>query len=371
MKYYLIAGEASGDLHGSNLMQEILALDPLAEFRFYGGDLMEAVGGKLVKHYKEMAFMGFVEVLMNLQTINQNLKACKIDLESYKPDVVIMIDYPGFNLRIAAFAKNIGIKTVYYISPKIWAWNQKRVHKIKKIIDHMMVILPFEVNFYNKFEYKVDYVGNPLKDAISNYQFNPNFRKENNLSEKPIIAILPGSRKMELKNILPAMLSVVEFNLNYQFVVAGAPGLDVEFYNQFNMKNIPILFNCTYDILQNAEAAIVTSGTATLETAILSIPQVVCYRANAVSVWIARQLVSIKFISLVNLIADKKIVAELIQEECNTQTLQHELKLILKGTEGRTIMLEEYQKLNVLIGEKGASKKAAESLFNFIKKSNE
>ena len=270
MKYFLIAGEASGDLHGANLMHSIKTLDAHAEFHFYGGDLMQAQGGTLLKHYSEMAFMGFVEVLANLQTINQNLTDCKAAILKAQPDVLVLIDYPGFNLRIAAYAKSIGIKVSYFISPKIWAWNQGRVHKIKKVVDQMLCILPFEVDFYKKFGMEVQYVGNPLKDAIANYTFQQDFIAANNLPQKPIIAILPGSRKMELLKILPTMLAVQNHFPNHQFIVAAAPGLPASFYEQFNLAGAKLLFNCTYDILANAEMAMVTSGTATLETALLN-----------------------------------------------------------------------------------------------------
>ena len=245
MKYFLIAGEASGDLHGANLMHSIKTLDAHAAFDFYGGDLMQAQGGTLLKHYSEMAFMGFVEVLANLQTINQNLAACKAAILKAQPDVLVLIDYPGFNLRMAAYAKSIGIKVSYFISPKIWAWNQGRVHKIKQVVDQMLCILPFEVDFYKKFGMEVQYVGNPLKDAIANYTFQQDFRAANNLPQKPIIAILPGSRKMELLNILPTMLAVQNHFPNHQFIVAAAPGLPASFYEQFNLAGAKLLFNCT------------------------------------------------------------------------------------------------------------------------------
>lgn len=366
MKYFLIAGEASGDLHGANLMRSIKMLDPAANFQFYGGDLMEAQGGELLKHFSEMAFMGFVEVVANLSAINQNLASCKQAIIEAKPDVLILVDYPGFNLRIAAFAKRMGIKVSYFISPKIWAWNQSRVHKIKKIVDQMLCILPFEVDFYKKFAMDVVYVGNPLKDAIANYTFQNDFKLAYGLSSKPIIAILPGSRKMELVKILPTMLAVQNHFPDHQFVVAAAPGLPASFYQQFQLSGAKILYNCTYDILANAELAIVTSGTATLETALFNVPQVVCYKANAVSVFIARLLVKIKFISLVNLIADEKIVTELIQQDCTVVNIAKELKMLLAGTSGRTEMLAKYQHLQSLVGPEGASLRAAQAIYQFI-----
>lgn len=367
MKYYLVAGEASGDLHGSNLMNAIKAKDSSAEFRFIGGDFMEAQGGFLVKHYREMAFMGFVEVLRNIRTVLATLKMCKEDIERNRPDVLVLIDFPGFNLKIAAFAKSLGIKVCYYISPKVWAWNQKRVHIIKRVIDKMFVILPFEVDFYKKYNYQVTYVGNPLMDAITAYSFDLNFKDNHQLSDKPIIAILPGSRKMELQKILPEMLKVVDYFPNYQFIIAGAPGLSKTFYQQFNVEQkATLIFGKTYDILKHAEAAIVTSGTATLETALFRVPQVVCYKANYFSVAIAKLLVKIRFISLVNLIMNKHVVKELIQEKCNEQTIKEELTAIVKDQQYRSEMLMNYKLLIEKIGSAGASLKAAEEIVKFV-----
>ena len=366
MKYFLIAGEASGDLHGANLMHSIKTLDAHAEFHFYGGDLMQAQGGTLLKHYSEMAFMGFVEVLANLQTINQNLTDCKAAILKARPDVLVLIDYPGFNLRMAAYAKSIGIKVSYFISPKIWAWNQGRVHKIKKVVDQMLCILPFEVDFYKKFGMEVQYVGNPLKDAIANYTFQQDFIAANNLPQKPIIAILPGSRKMELLKILPTMLAVQNHFPNHQFIVAAAPGLPASFYEQFNLAGAKLLFNCTYDILANAEMAMVTSGTATLETALLNVPQVVCYKANSLSVFIARLLVKIKYISLVNLIADQQIVIELIQQDCTVVNIAQALKVIAVNELGRSEQLTKYQALQQMVGPEGASLRAASAIYQFV-----
>ena len=362
----MIAGEASGDLHGSNLIKAIKAKDNNAVIQCWGGDLMESAGGTLVKHYRALAFMGLVEVLMNLQTILSNIKFCKKDIEAFQPDVLICIDYPGFNLRIAAYAKSIGIKVSYFISPKIWAWNQGRVHKIKQVVDQMLCILPFEVDFYKKFGMEVQYVGNPLKDAIANYTFQQDFIAANNLPQKPIIAILPGSRKMELLNILPTMLAVQNHFPNHQFIVAAAPGLPASFYEQFNLAGAKLLFNCTYDILANAELAMVTSGTATLETALLNVPQVVCYKANALSVFIARLLVKIKYISLVNLIADQQIVTELIQQDCTVVNIAQALKAIAVNEVGRSEQLAKYQTLQQMVGPEGASLRAASAIHQFV-----
>lgn len=368
MKYYIIAGEASGDLHGSNLMVEILKNDPHAEFRIFGGDRMAAIANTtLVKHISEMSFMGFVEVAMNLRAISRNIKECKIDIENYKPDLVVLIDFPGFNLRIAKFAKSIGLKTAYYISPKVWAWNKKRVFEIKKYIDKLYTILPFETEFFKKYNYEVEYVGNPLKDAISIYQYDNNFRSNNHLDERPILAILPGSRKMELDKILPTMLLAAKHFSNYQIIIAGASNLPETYYSKFELNNFKIIFGKTYDILANAELAMVTSGTATLETALFSVPQVVCYRANALSVKIAKFLVDIKFISLVNLIMDHKVVTELIQEDCTPDAIVAELSKIENGKSERNLMLSNYNELLNRVGDPGASARAAISMVNFTK----
>ena len=367
MKYYLIAGEASGDLHGANLMKTLKEVDADADFRFYGGDLKQAQGGILVKHYAEMAFMGFLEVALNIRTILGNIKICKVDLLAHKPDVLILIDFPGFNLKIAKFAKEQGIKVCYYISPKVWAWNQKRVLKIKRDVDKMFCILPFEVDFYHKWGMKVDYVGNPLLDAIAAFTPNPNFKKDNNLNNKPIIALLPGSRKQELKYILPDMLAVISSFPNHQFVIAGAPSFNPNFYQDFtNDLNIPIVFNATYDLLTVAQAALVTSGTATLETALFKVPQVVLYKGSSISIGIARMLVKIRFISLVNLIMDKKIVTELIQEGCNLTMISKELSDILSEPK-RAEMLHDYENLAGLMGKPGASEKTAKLIYQYLK----
>lgn len=368
MRYYIIAGEASGDLHGSNLMKGILQNDPDAEFRIFGGDGMAAIPNTtLVKHINEMSFMGFVEVVMNLNTINKNMKACKEDLQVYMPDVLILIDFPGFNLRIAKFAKSLGLKTAYYISPKVWAWNTKRVFEIKKYIDKLYTILPFETAFFQKYDYEVEYVGNPLKDAIATYSYDAHFRATHQLDERPILAILPGSRKMELDKILPAMLEAARNFKEYQIIVAGASNLPSSYYDQFELSSYKIIFGKTYDILANAELAMVTSGTATLETALFKVPQVVCYRANSLSVFIARRLVDIKFISLVNLIMDDQVVTELIQEDCTPEKITSELNLLKLNTPERARMLEKYNALLERVGAPGASERAAKSMVSFVK----
>ncbi|MBI1838548.1 MAG: lipid-A-disaccharide synthase [Flavobacteriia bacterium] len=370
MKLYIIAGEASGDLHGSNMMKALLKEDPTIEFRFWGGDKMAEIAGPPVKHIKDLAFMGFAEVILNLKTILGNIKACKMDIEKYQPDGIVLIDYPGFNLRIAEWAKSKGIKVYYYVSPQIWAWKQNRVHKIKRVVDHLFAILPFEKDFYKKFNYEVEYVGHPLLDAIEQYrliQKSPDeFRKENNLSDKPIIAILPGSRKQEIKVKLPIMLEAIKDFKNYQFIIAGAPSLDPTFYTDFIKSDTTILFGKTYDILSASEAAIVTSGTATLETALLNIPEVVCYKASPISYSIAKRLVKIKYISLVNLIMDDEIVTELIQHDCNSADIQKELKSIVIGGSKRQKMLEDYHKMAEILGGGGASQKVAHSLLKTI-----
>ncbi len=366
MRYYLVAGEASGDLHGANLMKALKIQDPDAEFRFYGGDKMKAEGGVLKKHYAEMAFMGFTEVLLNLRTILKNMKACKADVLAYNPDTLILIDFPGFNLKIAEFAKENGISVCYYISPKVWAWNQKRVLKIKRIVDKLFCILPFEVDFYKGWGMEVDYVGNPLLDAIAQFTPDVSFKKTYGLADK-IIALLPGSRKQEIERLLPDMLSITARFPDYQFVVAAAPNFDESYYKQFiSTENVILVFERTYDLLNVATAAIVASGTATLETALFHIPQVVVYRGGAISVAIARMLVKIRFISLVNLIMDRKVVTELIQEDCNSRKISDELNLILSGG-GRQKMLSDYQELSSKMGSAGASDRTAKLIISYLK----
>lgn len=371
LKIYLIAGEASGDLHGANLMKALLEENAKIDFRFWGGDLMQNVAGKPVKHIKELAFMGFVEVLMNLKTILTNIKFCKKDISAYKPDAIVLIDYPGFNLRIAEWAKAQNIKVYYYISPQVWAWKQNRVHKIKRFVDEMFVILPFEKDFYEKFDFDVEYVGHPLLDAIEQYkekEFSPKeFRAKWNLGDKPVIALLPGSRKQEVNVKLPIMLNALKGMDQYEFIIAAAPSLDQSFYAPLIVdKNIRIIHDATYDILGISEAALVTSGTATLETALLNIPEVVCYKGSPISYVIAKNLIKIKYISLVNLIMDREVVVELIQNECNATRIREELNLIIEGGSKRKSVLENYQELREILGGGGASKKVARSLLKTI-----
>ncbi|HUH46215.1 MAG TPA: lipid-A-disaccharide synthase [Arenibacter sp.] len=363
MKYYIIAGEASGDLHGSNLIKAIRIKDPDADIRCWGGDLMKAAGGTLVKHYKEMAFMGFLEVISNLKQIFRNMAFCKEDILQFKPDILIFIDYSGFNLRIASWAKAHLIRTHYYISPQIWASREGRIRNIKRDIDAMHVILPFEKEFYEvKHRFPVNFVGHPLIDAIGeiNRAGPTPFREQNRLDpEKPIIALLPGSRKQEVQKMLALMLAATASFPDYQFVIAGAPSLDLEFYRPFLRSSaVSLVSDQTYDLLSLSHAALVTSGTATLETALFKVPQVVCYRANWISYQIAKRIITLKYISLVNLIMDREVVKELIQGELNVKNLQKELSKILEGTE-RKKQLEAYNELEKKLGGMGASEKAA------------
>lgn len=365
MKYYIIAGEASGDLHGSNLMKAILKKDRNAEFRFWGGDLMQNVGGMLVKHYRDLAFMGFLEVLKNIKTILKNIKFCKEDIKKYLPDTLILIDYPGFNLRIAEYAKKLGIRVVYYISPQLWAWKEGRIKTIKNYVDEMLVILPFEKDFYQKHQYNAHFVGHPLLDAISDLEeINiTNFKKEHSLNNRPIIALLPGSRKQEVEKMLQTMLSVRSYFPEYQFVIAGAPSLPKSFYQNYVDDNVHFVSNKTYDLLRCSDAALVTSGTATLETALLNVPEVVCYRGSTISYEIGKRLIkNIQFISLVNLIMGKEVVKELIQHDLTTENLVKELNLILR--ENREEIIASYKILKEKLGGRGASEKAAEIITN-------
>ena len=369
MKYYIIAGEASGDLHGSNLMKAILDIDTNANFRFWGGDLMNAVDSNLVFHYKERSFMGFTEIIKSLGKILKLIKFCKEDISNYNPNVIIFIDNSGFNLRIAKWAKQKGYTTHYYISPQVWASRANRVENIKRDIDQMHVILPFEKAFYKTHNYNVNFVGHPLIDAISQQKIsNENeFRKTHQLNDKPIIALLPGSRKQEIKKMLSVMLSIINDFPDYEFVIAGAPSQDYEFYKSFtDTYDVKFVSNKTYDLLNISSAALVTSGTATLETALLKVPQVVCYKANLISYHIAKRIITTKFISLVNLIMDKEIVTELIQGDLNTNRLKQELIAIL-NSEKREIMFNDYYHLEERLGGKGASKKTAELIYNTIR----
>lgn len=371
MKYYIIAGEASGDLHGSNLMKSIFAEDPNAQIRFWGGDLMKSAGGELVKHYRDLAFMGFAEVVMNLKTILNNIDFCKNDILAFQPDAIIFIDYPGFNMRIAKWAKQRNIPTHYYISPQIWAWKENRIKAIKRDVDTMYVILPFEKEFYEqKHGFPVHFVGHPLIDAIKNrVKSDPDkFRSENSLSSKPIIALLPGSRKQEIKKMLSAMLSVVNDFPDYEFVIAGAPSQDFSFYQTFlKDANVKFISNKTYDLLSISHAALVTSGTATLETALFKVPEVVLYKGNWISYQIAKRIITLKYISLVNLIMDKLVVSELIQNECNTKRIKEELQEILLN-ENRIKLQEEYNNLEQKLGGEGASEKTAKLIVSSLKK---
>jgi lipid-A-disaccharide synthase len=363
MKYYIIAGEASGDLHGANLLKHLKQKDANANYRAWGGDMMQEQGAEIVKHYRDLAFMGFAEVIANLRTILRNIEFCKTDIMQYKPDCLILIDYPGFNLRIAEFAHMQNVKVVYYISPQVWAWKKSRVYKIKKFVDKMLVILPFEKDFYKKYDYHTTFVGHPLLDAIENYRTKNSSPPQIKL---PYIALLPGSRKQEIKVMLPLMLEAARQIKNYEIVIAGAPSIDAAFYESLiSHSGAKIIYNNTYHLLQYAHAAFVTSGTATLETALFHVPQVVCYKGNWISVQIARRLIDIRFISLVNLIADKEIVKELIQQELTTQNMVSEMQKLLQG-EKRINMLREYDKLIALLGNAGASEKAAQEIFDFL-----
>ena len=403
MKYYIIAGEASGDLHGSNLIKSLQKIDNQAVIYAWGGDMMEATGATIRKHYRDLAFMGFIEVVKNLRTIFKNMAFCKKDILDFQPDVVIFIDYPGFNLRIAKWAKLQGIRTFYYISPQIWAWHTSRVHGIKATIDRMFCILPFEKDFYKKYNYEVDYVGHPLLDVIENRPFAADFRIKNQLSDKLIIALMPGSRRQEIAIMLPIMLSVVaseEFKNDYQFVIAAAPSQPLSIYHEIAASLMPprgggatgqvipplekpqeptfienekvsllgglgglaIVEGQTYDLLQNATVALVKSGTSTLETALFGVPEVVCYKGSPISYAIAKRVVNVKYISLVNLIADKMVVKELIQDELNTENLKKELRQVI---ENQLVIKKEYQILRGLLGNAGASERAASLMYNY------
>ncbi len=369
MKYYLVAGEASGDLHGANLMKALKEKDPEAEFRFFGGDLMLAEGGTLVKHYADMAYMGFIEVVANLRTIFKNMKACKEDIAAWGPDVLVLIDFPGFNLKIAEFAKTNNILVCYYISPKVWAWNQKRVLKIKRIVDHLFCILPFEVDFYKDWGMEVDYVGNPLLDAVSAFKPDPDFRIKNQLPDKKIIALLPGSRKQEISRLLPDMIAVAQKWPDYEFIIAGAPSFSQAYYDQYLQgSQIKVLFNSTYDLLNIAHAAIVASGTAALETALFNVPQVVVYKSSIISITIGRMVIRVKYISLVNLIMDSLVVKELIQQDCNPEKINEEMGLILNNKAYYDNMLSNYNKLHEKMGKPGASEKTAGLIIGYTAK---
>lgn len=377
MKYYLIAGEASGDLHASNLMQSLKQEDPQAEFRFFGGDLMSAVGGVRVKHYRELAYMGFIPVLLHLPTILSNMRLCKQDILQWKPDVVILIDYPGFNLDIAQYIKKkTNIPVYYYISPKIWAWKEYRIKNIKRDVDKLFSILPFEIDFFKRHNYPIHYVGNPCVDAIDSFRKQNNesyeeFISANELDKKPTIALLAGSRRQEIKDNLPKMLKAVSAFPEYQPIIAGAPGIEPEFYKQYTEGiEVKVLFGQTYRLLQQAEAALVTSGTATLETALFRVPQIVCYyiAAGKVISFLRKRFLKVPFISLVNLIANREVVPELVANEMTSEKIIEELSKILKDTPERNEMLQEYDRIIQILGPTGASEKTAHAIYSSLSK---
>lgn len=372
MKYFLIAGEASGDLHASNLMAQIKKEDPEAEFRFFGGDLMAAVGGTMLLHYREMAFMGIFEVVANLGKVKRNMALCREAIKEYMPDLLILVDYPGFNLRMAKYAKELGLKVYYYISPKIWAWKKKRAYTVKRLIDKMFVIFPFEVDFYKQFDYKVEYVGNPLVDAMKAREKSiipaDEFCQRFNLSDKPYIALVAGSRKNEIKKLLPEMLKASENFPDYQFIIAGAPGIDHDFYNKFisGYNNVKVIFDQTYSVVKNAIAAVVTSGTATLEAAFLRTPQVVIYKLQYASYLVGRMLVKINFISLVNIILNRECVKELIQTDLANR-ITAEVSHILTDTDYRNRMLKDYEEINTILGDGSASAQTAKIIVEDVR----
>ncbi|MCD8030794.1 MAG: lipid-A-disaccharide synthase [Bacteroides sp.] len=377
MKYYLIVGEASGDLHASHLMIALQKEDPRAEFRFLGGDLMATAGGTLVRHYKELAFMGFVPVLLNLRTIFAHMKRCKEDIAAWQPDVVILVDYPGFNLSIARFVrKHTNIPVFYYISPKIWAWKEYRIRNIRRDVDELFSILPFEVEFYHKHQYPIHYVGNPTVDEVSAYRAthprsDADFRRDNQLEDKPVIALLAGSRKQEIKDNLPDMIRAAERFPDHQLVLAGAPGIDPEYYRRFiRGTSVHLIFDQTYRLLQHAEAALVTSGTATLETALFGVPQVVCYHTpiGKVIAFLKKHLIRVKYISLVNLIAGREIVRELVADTMTVGNMYAELGRLLKDTAYRDQMLEGYREVSQRLGPPGAPQCAAREIVKILKK---
>lgn len=364
MKYFIIAGEQSGDLHGSNLVKEIIKADSKADIRCWGGDLMESAGATLLMHYKKTAFMGFVEVLKHLGVIKRNMILCRSQIKEFNPDVVILIDYPGFNLRIASFAKNYGLKVFYYISPKFWAWYEKRVERIKKYVDRVYIIFPFEVSFYKKYDIDAVYCGNPLLDEVerktASFPSADKIRESMDLGSKPVIALLAGSRKNEVKLMLPIMLEMISLFPEYQFVIAGVRNLPVELYTKIaGNRNVKLVKEKTYELLHISQAALVTSGTATLETALLNVPQVVCYKGDFFSMLIAWFFIKVKYISLVNLIMGKEVIRELVQYSLNQKRLYEELKGIVEGGEKRELMLNDYRELRKIMGPSGASARVA------------
>ena len=373
MRYYIIAGEASGDLHGSNLMKELKVADKEADFRFFGGDKMQAVGGELVKHYREMAFMGFVNVILNIRTIKRNMEFCKKDLLNYKPDVLILIDYPGFNLRIAEFAKQNNIKVYYYISPKLWAWKEYRVKKVRAFVDEMFTIFPFETAFYKKHSIDVNYVGNPLFDSIREFertaQSTADFKAKNNLDERPIIALLAGSRVQEIKGTLPVMKKAVEGRNDYQVVLAGVSSVDKELYDGILQgSNIKVLYESTYDLLNNTHTALVASGTAALETALFNVPQTVLYKVEGGVLvhYIMAAVLKIDWVSLPNIILGKMAVKELLQKDMTFKKVTAELDRLLGDEKYRERILSDYKEMQQLMGEPGCSKRAAEKMVEML-----
>lgn len=374
MKYYLIVGEASGDLHASNLMRALLQEDPKAEFRFFGGDLMKEVGGTCVRHYQSLAYMGFIPVLLHLRTILRNMEFCKNDVEAWNPDVLILVDYPGFNLKIAQYIKlHTEIPIFYYISPKIWAWKEYRIKNIQHDVDAMFSILPFEVEFYQRYHFPVHYVGNPCVDAVDTFRKNFNetfetFVSAHNWEQKPIIALLAGSRKQEIKDNLRRMIKASRYFPDYQFVVAGAPGIEADFYRRYMDADTKIVFGETYRLLSHATAALVTSGTATLETALFRTPQVVCYytAAGKLVSLLRRMILKVPFVSLVNLIAGKEVVTELVAGDMQVKAIKQELSYILPGSERRKRMLENYDCLIQILGKAGASGRAARQMLQAL-----
>lgn len=376
MKYYLIVGEASGDLHASNLMKAIKEVDSSAEFRFFGGDLMSAVGGERVKHYRELAYMGFIPVLMHLRTIFSNMSLCKKDIVQWSPDVLILVDYPGFNLSIAEYVhKNTDIPVYYYISPKIWAWKEHRIKNIKRDVDELFSILPFEIDFFEiKHDYKINYIGNPCVDAVDAFlrnspEMREEFIKRNNIPDKPVVALLAGSRKQEITANLPLMLEAMKGYPDYQPVIAGAPGIDKDFYKPYLEEGACIVFGETYNILNNAHAALVTSGTATLEAGIFRVPQVVCYATPMARLysWLKKHFLKVKFVSLVNLVADKEVVRELVAADMTLENVKAELGKILADGKERKTMLDEYDRMLEILGEAGASQRAARKIVALLK----
>ena len=367
MKYFLIAGERSGDVYGANLIVALLKKDPAAQIVCYGGDEMKAAGGELLSHYKESAFMGFYEVFTNLRVIKKKLNTCKKELLAFHPDAVIFIDYPGFNLRMAAFAKRQGLRTIYYISPKIWAWNKGRIKEIRSFVDKLLVIFPFEVPFYKSLNYPVEYVGNPLIEHIDSYELDTSFKRSEN--HRWNIAFLPGSRKQEVEHSIE-MISKLAYQRKDLFLwIAGVDNLPIDLYDSIiGLSNVRLVVGKTYEILNLCDAAIVTSGTATLETALWNIPQVVCYKAHPISYLIAKYLVQIKFISLVNLIVDKEIVKELIQKDYTSENVLREVDLLLTDEKKRRKQLTDYQGLNILLGQKKASEIVVEKVYNLVTK---